>query len=288
MNGRHGRDVIRSGARRRELDRHQRLAAARAPAAWRRAAADRAAGARARSRRSQRRCRRELARSAEARQLRRDRGALPRRGLSEKGGAAADRKLKRRREPFRGLGRREQERALRPSAPLHHKGRNRSCRAWHRPPRRTVRRPTRSAGAARAITVKLSVPNNLAPVTSAKPRAAAMAMRTPVKLPGPIVAAIRSSSASRNAALLHHLGHHRHQRLGMAARHQASRKTERARAPSTASSAAEQAPMLVSSARMFIGGVLDDLRHLVEVEARRARKQHAWDRHSRDCTGSSI
>ena len=46
-----------------------------------------------------------------------------------------------------------------------------------------------------AIAVRLSTPNNLAPVTNAKPRAAEIAIRTPVKLPGPIVAQIRSSAA---------------------------------------------------------------------------------------------
>ncbi len=79
-----------------------------------------------------------------------------------------------------------------------------------------------------------------------------MAMRTPVKLPGPIVAAIRSSEAKAVP-----LSCITSATIGISASAwpraiKASRKTSVRAAPSTASSAAEQAPMLVSSARMFI------------------------------------
>ena len=108
------------------------------------------------------------------------------------------------------------------------------------------------ASAALAITVSESVPQSLAPVTSASPRAAAMAMRTPVKLPGPSVAAMTSRAAkSRLASSITEAS------IGIKAsawpRVILSPRQKIARDPPFArSTAAPQAPMLVSSARMSI------------------------------------
>ena len=52
-----------------------------------------------------------------------------------------------------------------------------------------------------------------------KPRMKARPTRWPVKVPGPVVTASRSSAAKARPALPHGLVHHRRQRFGMAARH---------------------------------------------------------------------
>ena len=54
---------------------------------------------------------------------------------------------------------------------------------------------------------------------SAMPRAAESPTRKPVKLPGPVVTAMRSRAAKRDAGLLHDARDQRHQRFGMAALH---------------------------------------------------------------------
>ena len=54
---------------------------------------------------------------------------------------------------------------------------------------------------------------------SAMPRAAESPTRNPVKLPGPVVTAMRSSSAKAMPDCLHHARDQRHQRFGMAALH---------------------------------------------------------------------
>ena len=51
------------------------------------------------------------------------------------------------------------------------------------------------------------------------PRAAAMPTRRPVKLPGPVVTAMRSSAAKSSRRCVHDARDQRHQRLGVAARH---------------------------------------------------------------------
>ena len=163
VNGRHGRRR-RAGLRvmTRDLDRHQRLTSPLASAASHRAAADRAGvsvGERLAALGGD--LRRALRRSAEAR------AAAPRRGARARAAASAssaaplpDRDAKHRRQQVRGLVRRDQERARRACARLRHKGRDRACRAWHRPRRRTARRLRVARARARAITVRLSVPNS--------------------------------------------------------------------------------------------------------------------------------
>ena len=106
-------------------------------------------------------------------------------------------------------------------------------------------------------------------MTRAKPRAAAMAMRTPVKLPGPKVAAIRSSAGEVEAGSRHHLGHHGHQGLGVAARHSLLAKDDALRRP------AGEKHCGAAGAHAGVEGqdvhrASDDARHLVEAEARRA------------------
>ena len=54
---------------------------------------------------------------------------------------------------------------------------------------------------------------------SAMPRAAEMPTRRPVKLPGPVVTAMRSSVGERDLGLAHDALDQRHQRLGVAAQH---------------------------------------------------------------------
>ena len=49
------------------------------------------------------------------------------------------------------------------------------------------------------------MPTTGLPVASARPRAAATPTRTPVKLPGPTVTAMRSRSAKASPAALHHV-----------------------------------------------------------------------------------
>ena len=54
---------------------------------------------------------------------------------------------------------------------------------------------------------------------SAMPRAAERPTRNPVKLPGPVVTAMRSSAAKAMPDCFHHARDQRHQRFGMAALH---------------------------------------------------------------------
>ena len=72
-------------------------------------------------------------------------------------------------------------------------------------------------GAAKAVSVV--TPTTGLPAASAMPRAAERPTRNPVKLPGPAVAAMRSSSRERNARCFHHARDQRHQGFGMAALH---------------------------------------------------------------------
>src|SRR5512135_1629686 len=102
-----------------------------------------------------------------------------------------------------------------------------------------------------------------------------MAMRTPVKLPGPSVAAIRSRSRAAMQAAASTSA-----TIGISAsawpRAIAScRACKLDAAPSVRNTAAEQAPMLVSRARMFMRASLNYSRHLVEIESRRAGEQDA-------------
>ncbi len=79
------------------------------------------------------------------------------------------------------------------------------------------------------------------------PRAAASAMRMPVKLPGPTPTAIFAEIAEAEPGLGQRLQHQRHQRLGVAAMH---RPAARATIGPSRQSAAEQAAAAASSARI--------------------------------------
>ena len=86
------------------------------------------------------------------------------------------------------------------------------------------------------------------PAASAMPRAAEMPTRSPVKLPGPVVTAMRSSSANSISAAIHDARDQRHQRFGMAAHH-GERFARLIPAAAVSSTAAEQASSAVSMAR---------------------------------------
>ena len=80
-----------------------------------------------------------------------------------------------------------------------------------------ARRSRRPRGAAKAASVVS--PTTGLPAASAMPRAAEMPTRKPVKLPGPVVTAMRSSAAKAMPDCLHDARDQRHQRFGMAALH---------------------------------------------------------------------
>ena len=72
-------------------------------------------------------------------------------------------------------------------------------------------------GAAKAASVDKPIAG--LPAASAMPRAAAMPTRKPVKLPGPMVTAMRSRAAEVEPGAIEHARDQRHQSLGMAALH---------------------------------------------------------------------
>ena len=96
---------------------------------------------------------------------------------------------------------------------------HRPCRGGHRPPRPAAfsSRGPSSSSARCAMTARLVAPTTGTPDASARPRAAATPPRTPVKVPGPTVTAMRARSQKARPASSIDLGDHRHQPLGMAA-----------------------------------------------------------------------
>ena len=115
---------------------------------------------------------------------------------------------------------------------------SRPARCAHRSPRpRWCCRRAATCGAASAESVDSPIAG--LPAASAMPRAAEMPTRRPVKLPGPTVTAMRSSSANSSCAAIHHARDQRHQGFGMAAQHRqrfaredAAALRDRARRPS--------------------------------------------------------
>src|SRR5215831_12641909 len=124
------------------------------------------------------------------------------------------------------------------------------------------------------MTARLLAATVGAPVASASARAAATPTRTPVKLPGPIVTAIRSSSQKGRPASPMSF-----KITGMSrSAWPRSRTSWASRSSQTPSAlrhrtAAERAPSEVSKAKIFMPGILEDLRRLLEGEAGPARAQ---------------
>ena len=108
--------------------------------------------------------------------------------------------------------------------------------------------PERAATCGAASAESVETPTAGLPAASAMPRAAEMPTRRPVKLPGPTVTAMRSSSANSQPRRVHDARDQRHHGLGVAAHH-AERSLARIAPRCESSTAAAQAPSAVSMAR---------------------------------------